>query len=324
MIVDESENSIRKFSEILESTNSIEVVGTLSSEKEIFEMVGWLSPDVVLMQVALCKRGDNEIFDFLLKKRIPLILIGNENDIVEEDLLELLEKGAIDFLSLPGEKKDVLRRVKGASMAKPRPLIGSITPLNVYFPWNLKLKKIVVIASSTGGPQALRQIIPKIPKNFPGAIIIVQHISKGFTRPLAERLDKVSEITVKEAEDQENLEKGVAYIAPYGVHLGIKDSKIALKEGKRIQGVIPSADYTMKSVAKKFDADSVGVVLTGMGKDGANGIEEIKRKKGRVIVQDRASSVIFGMPKAALMTGSVDKVVGLDRITEVLVKEATG
>jgi two-component system chemotaxis response regulator CheB len=149
-------------------------------------------------------------------------------------------------------------------------------------------------------------------------------MSKGFIRPFAERLDKVSEITVKEAEDQEKLKKGVAYLAPSGLHLVIEDSKIALKEGKRIHGVIPSADYTMKSVAKKFGVDSVGVVLTGMGKDGAKGIEEIKRKKGRVIVQGRGSSVIFGMPKTALMTGIVDKVVELDRIPEALVKEASG
>jgi two-component system chemotaxis response regulator CheB len=324
MIVDESESSIRKLSEILESAHSIEVVCTLSDEKGISEMVGWLSPDVVLMQVAQCKRGDNEIFDFLLEKRIPLVLTGNEKDIVEEDLIELLEKGAIDFLSLPGEKRDFIRRVKSASMAKPRPIIGSITPLSVYFPGNVKLRKIVVIASSTGGPQALRQIIPKIPKNFPGALIIVQHMSKGFTGPLAKSLDSLSAIKVKEAEDGDPITIGAAFIAPHGYHLEIEDSMIVLKSGKPLHGVIPAADITMKSVIKSYGNDVVGVILTGMGKDGAKGIEEIKNKKGRTIVQDKESSVIFGMPQAALMTGKVDKVVGVDRIPEVLIKEVAG
>jgi two-component system chemotaxis response regulator CheB len=174
MIVDESDSSRRDFSEILESNHSIEVVCKLSDEKEISEMVGWISPDVLLMKVALCKRWGFAIFDFLLKEKIPLILTGDEGDVEDDDLIELLEKGAIDFLSLPGEKKDFIRRVKGAAMAKPRVLSGRLTPTKVYFPEGSGLRKIVVMASSTGGPQALRQIIPKLPGNFPGAIIIIK------------------------------------------------------------------------------------------------------------------------------------------------------
>jgi two-component system chemotaxis response regulator CheB len=324
MIVDESKSSIRKLSEILESDHSFDVVCTLSNEKEVSNMVGWLSPDVVLMQIALCKRGEKEIFDYLLKKRIPLVLTGHEKDLVDEDFIELLEKGAMDFLSLPGEKNDFIRRVKSASMAKPRPIIGSITPLSVYFPGNVRLRKIIVIASSTGGPNALRQIIPKIPKNFPGAIIIVQHIGKGFTGALAKSLDMLSEIRVKEAEDGDTLTIGAAFIAPHGYHLQIEDSVIVLKSGKPLHGVIPAADITMKSVSKVYGNDVIGVILTGMGKDGAKGVEEIKNNKGRTIVQDKETSAIFGMPYAALMTGKVDKVVGIDRIPEVLLKEVTG
>jgi two-component system chemotaxis response regulator CheB len=322
MIVDPSEESRMRLSEMLESSYSIEVVCKLGAEKQTAEMVGWISPDVVLVDVSICKKDSFKLFDFLMRKKIPILVICNKKN-AWNDLASLLERGAIDVIFIPGDKKEIIKKVRTAAMARPLDIKERLTAINARFHGILGLQSVVVIASSTGGPQALRRIIPKLPKGFPCAIIIVQHMGKGFTRPFAERLDKVSEITVKEAEDQEKLKKGVAYIAPNGFHLEIEDSRIALKEGKPINGVMPSADYTMKSVAKTYGADSVGVVLTGMGRDGAKGIKEIKRKKGRVIAQDRESSVIFGMPKAALMTGNVDKVLELEKIPEALVKEAS-
>ncbi len=322
MIVDPSEESRKGLSEVLESSYSIEVVCKLAGEKQTAEMVGWMSPDVVLINLSVCRKDKNKLFDFLMEKKIPILVICHEQNAWNE-LTSLLERGAIDVIFVPGAKKETLKKVRTAALAKPLKLKDRLTTITTRFHDVLGLQSVVVIASSTGGPQALHQIIPKLPKGFPSAIIIVQHMSKGFTQPFAQRLDKVSEITVKEAVDSEKLQKGVAYVAPYGFHLEIEDSKITLKEGRPINGVIPSADRTMKSVAKIFGADSVGVVLTGMGRDGASGIEEIKKKKGRVIAQDEQSSVIFGMPKAALMTGSVDKVLELEKIPEALVKEAS-
>lgn len=322
MIVDPSEESRRWLSEVLESSPSIEVVCKLSSEKQATDMVGWLSPDVVLINLSMCRKDSNKLFDFLIEKKIPILVICNEQN-ARNELASLLERGAIDVIFIPGGKKESLKKVRTAAMSRPLILKDRLAAITTRFHGVLGLQSVIVIASSTGGPQALHMIIPKLPKDFPCAIIIIQHMSKGFTRPFAERLDRVSQITVKEAVDQENLKKGVAYVAPNGFHLEIENSKIVLKEGAPINGVIPSADYTMKSVAKIFGADSVGVILTGMGRDGASGIKEIKRNKGRVIVQDEKSSVIFGMPQAALKTGSVDRVLELEKIPEALVKEAS-
>lgn len=325
MIIDESENSRQKLSEILESDHSIEVVCKLGDEDGAAEMVGWMSPDVVLIKVDICKKGGVEFFDSILKKKIPMIVIGNGKDRCDE-LIDLLEKGAVDFLAWPNNKpnsKDVIKKVKNASKARPLQLKERLSAIRVKFPDGTGLKKVVVIASSMGGPQAVRQIIPKMPKNFPAAIIIVQHMSKGFTESLAKSLDRISEITVKEAVDKESLAKGVAYIAPQGYHLYIEDAKILLRKGSPINGVIPSADCAMKSAAESYGPDSIGVVLTGMGKDGAKGIEEIKKAGGRTIAQDRNTSVVFGMPQAALMTRNIDKVVELERIPEVLIQEVS-
>ena len=321
MIIDEAEDSRRRLSEILESEHSIEVVCKLGDEAGIGEMAGWVAPDVILIKVGMCKKGGPALFDAVLKKKTPLIVMGNGREDECTQLVELLGKGAVDFLILPGGKKEIVEKVKNAAMATPVDLKDRLSVIKFRFPKPAELRKLIVIASSTGGPQALRRIIPRIPKNLPAAIIIVQHMGRGFTAQLAKSLGKISDIKVKEAQDGEPLVKGVAYVAPYGLHLFVEDGKITLKEGPPKHGVTPSADYAMKSAAEAYGMDSIGVVLTGMGKDGAIGIKEIKNAGGRTIVQDRKTSVVFRMPQEALKTGRVDKVVELERISEVLVQE---
>ncbi len=229
----------------------------------------------------------------------------------------------MDFLVIPSEIEEAILKVKNAAKARPIDIKDRLSAIKVKFPTVKGLGKGVVIASSTGGPQALKQIIPKLPSNFPGVIIIIQHIGKGFTSSLAKSLDGISLLRVKEAEDQEPLMRSVVYVAPYGHHLHVENNRFILKEGVPLNGVIPSADIAMKSVSECFGSESIGVILTGMGRDGTAGIVEIKKKKGRIIVQDRSTSVVFGMPEAALKTGVVDKVVEIEGLAEVLAKEAT-
>jgi two-component system chemotaxis response regulator CheB len=324
MIISDSVATRKNLSKALESDRSIEVVCKLGDEEGVDEMVEWISPDIGLIKGDMCSKEESDLFESFFKKKIPVIVIGEENEKKCDLLIDLLERGAIDYLTWQASKSEVVKKVKNASKTSPIRFANPPSKLKIRFPIKSGLRKVVVIASSTGGPQALRHILPKIPKKFPGAFIIIQHIGNGFATSIASSLNKISEIRVKEAKDGEKLKKGTAYVAPYGHHLIIEDETIHLEKGEPVNGVIPSADLTMKSVAEWYGMDSIGVVLTGMGKDGARGLGEIKKKHGRTIVQDRGTSVVFGMPQSALKTGNVDKVVDVTSIPEALMKEVNG
>ena len=321
MIIDFEEPIRQGLSSVLESKGGIEVVCKLGGCEGAAEMAGWISPDVVMAGLYALEEDETGFFNSLLKMSIPLIITLEDRQDQLNQAFRFLEKGAVDYLILPGEKNGTIEKVKTAALARPIDLAERLQPIKLTFPHAGSLRKVVVIASSTGGPQALRAIIPKLPQGLPAAVIVVQHMGRGFTTLLAERLDKISAISVEEAQDGRIIKGGCAYVAPYGRHLGVEKSRIALVAGQPINGVMPSADYTMASVAREYSADSVAVVLTGMGRDGGKGAGDIKSAGGRVIVQDRESSVIFGMPQAALKTGCVDKVVELSGIARSLAKE---
>lgn len=186
-------------------------------------------------------------------------------------------------------------------------------------------ESLVVIGSSTGGPQALQKIIPKLPSRINASILIVQHMPPKFTKSLAERLNLESSVLVKEAEQGDILEKGNVYIAPGDYHMLIKESlgklKIELNKDEKHKGVRPAVDLLMNSVAQISKYSKMGIILTGMGSDGAQGISSMKESNSYNIVQDKKSCVVYGMPKAALDTGDVDEVISLDKIAnEIIIK----
>lgn len=192
------------------------------------------------------------------------------------------------------------------------------------------VKAVVAVGTSTGGPKALLEILPNIPSDFPASIVIVQHMPGGFTKSLAERLNNLCEITVKEAEEGDILQPGWAYIAPGGYHMMFEtpgDSNIVIKLSKEppVNGHRPSVNVMMKSLSDTGIKNVVGVILTGMGKDGSEGIKAIKSKnKGFIIAQDENSSVVYGMPKGAVQTGAVDVVLPLNEIAYEIVKYVGG
>ncbi len=190
-------------------------------------------------------------------------------------------------------------------------------------------KKIVAIGASTGGPKSLQEVIPKIPGDIPAAFLVVQHMPAGFTKSLAERLDSLSELTVKEAEDGEIIRAGYVYIAPGNYHMLVaKDDgklKIKLSDEPPIKGHRPSIDAMLNSLSDTGIEDVIAIIMTGMGTDGSEGIVNIKRKNnGFIIAQDEESCVIYGMPKAALETGVVDFVVPLNEIAGQITKIVGG
>lgn len=179
---------------------------------------------------------------------------------------------------------------------------------------------IVVIGTSTGGPRALQSVLPLLSTKINASIVVVQHMPPKFTKSLSDRLNILSSINIKEAEEGDVLKRGYCYIAPGDYHMVVQavNTKyiINLNKEKAIKGLRPSVDILMESVAKLDKIDKVGIVMTGMGSDGAQGVSEIKRSNGYTIAQDKESSVVFGMPKLAIQTGYVDKIIPLDRIAD--------
>jgi two-component system chemotaxis response regulator CheB len=182
------------------------------------------------------------------------------------------------------------------------------------------VQRMVAIAASTGGPSALAEVLRGLPAGSPIGIVIVQHVAEGFSAGLAESLDRGSQISVREAQDGDDIKLGYAFLAPTGFHMVVKacatGNRIVLDKAPPVSGHRPSADVLFTSVAETYGHNSIGVILTGMGSDGASGIVAIKNAGGRTIVQDKESCVVFGMPKAAIETGVVDEILPLDSIGE--------
>ncbi len=338
LVVDDSLFMRRIISDILSRDPQIEVIGIASNGLEGYEKTLELSPDVVILDVQMpVMDGLTALKKIMQDKPTPVIMFSA---LTKKDALvtiRALEYGAVDFLAKPygpisldlsSVAEDLIRKVKAAAIAKirmfkfpkaiaikrrPKPLYGESPPV------------AVAIAASTGGPSALREVLAKIPGDVPAAFLIVQHMPPFFTKVLAEHLDARSELKVKEAENGELVMPGVAYIAPGGYHMEVikvgKIVRIRLNKGPKINNVRPSADPLMISVAKAFGANSIGVVLTGMGSDGAIGMRAIKEAGGRTIVQDEETCVVPGMPLAALKLGVVDKVLPIWDIGDAVIQE---
>jgi two-component system chemotaxis response regulator CheB len=243
----------------------------------------------------------------------------------------------MDFIAKPGNifemkrddiRAEIIRKVKICKNLR-IPEVGekSTEPVekrnNVY---GDKIKSIVAIGTSTGGPKALQEVIPLISPEVVSAFLVVQHMPAGFTKSLAERLDSMSGVNVKEAEDNEVIKNAHVYIAPGDYHMTVKKTgdsiyRIKLTKDPPVEGHRPSVDVMMESVADSGISNIVAVIMTGMGKDGTRGIEKLKNKKNaHVIAQDEGSCVVFGMPRVAISTGLVDAIVPLNQIAKEIMK----
>ncbi len=335
LVVDDSRFMRGVIRAILAADPAIDVVGTAADGLEAVEAVRALQPDVVTMDVDMPRAdGLTAVERIMTERPTPIVMISAHTRRDSAAAIRALELGAVDFVAKPsftvdlgldGLREEILRKVRVAARVRPVRTASRSRPRLVPEPtapprladearpadWT----PCVVIAASTGGPAALLGIVPDLPAGLPASILIVQHMPAPYTAALAAALAARSPLPVREASDGEWLRRGAVYVNPGGHHLTLAPGgRVVLHAPPTRQGQCPSADLAMMSVARRAGARCVGVILSGMGHDGAAGARAVRRAGGVVIAQDEATSVVYGMPKAAVDAGAVDLVVPLDEV----------
>ncbi len=328
MVVDDSALMRSVISDMLNSDPDIEVAGTARDGKDAIDKIGKYEPDVITLDIEMpVMDGLTALKKIMATDPIPVVMVSALTEKGSVDTIKALEYGAVDFIHKPSGsisldmqsvKEDLIKKVKVARSAKPRkPRMMNLDP--IVCSKNLS-KRIIAIGSSTGGPSALMEVVPRLPKNTP-PVLIVQHMPAGFTKSFAERLNKESAMKVKEASEGDKIEGGTVLIAPGDFHMVVMgNERIHLTKEPPINFVRPAVDPMMESVADVYGVNVIGVILTGMGSDGAIGMSAIKQKKGQTVAQDKDTCVVFGMPGAAVDTGCVDSVMPLSNIPEEIVR----
>ena len=330
LVVDDSAFVRKALGRMLGGAADIEVVGLAADGAQGLEMANDLRPDVITLDVKMPRLGGLETLKRLMQEcPTPVLLLSSLTQEGAEVTLRGLELGALDFvdkssvqgpMNLLGLADELLTKVRVLGGARER-REAALVAAEAADPFaGLPKAEVVAIGASTGGPAALQEIIPRLPAGFPGAVLVVQHIPKGFSRSLAERLGARSTLPVHEAEDGEALAPGVVLVAPAGIHTKVRRRgsvvRVNLDEEPRSTLHRPSVDVLMASVARAYGPRSLGVVLTGMGSDGTAGLGAIKDAGGRTLAESEESCVIYGMPKAAIQAGVVGRAVALSRMAD--------
>lgn len=322
LVVDDSAFVRKAIARMLNGAPDVEVVGMAADGEEGLELARALHPDVITLDIQMPRLGGLETLRRLLPDSASAVLLLSSLTQEGADVtLRGLELGALDFvdkstvqgpMNLLGLQQELLLKVRALAQApRPRPHPELPPPAPVEPAAGVARAEVVAIGASTGGPAALQAIVPALPASFPAAVIVVQHIPRGFSRSLAERLASRSALPVREAEDGERLQPGTVLIAPAGLHLKLHRRggavKVSLDEEPRAALHRPSVDVLMTAVARVYGARSLGVVLTGMGSDGTQGLRAIHQAGGRTLAESEESAVIYGMPKSAVEAGVVNR-----------------
>ena len=354
LIVDDSAFMRKVLEHIFNADDQLQVAGHAKDGREAVAMAESLKPDIITMDINMPHMdGLQATAQIMTTNPRPIVIVSSESKEGAASTLKALELGAIEFVGKPSSgvdldmhsvKEELLRKVRmaakvrvvrtasrlaltlqgasgNAAPAKPSPAVRTapVIPADQRFP-------VVVLGASTGGPATVMRLAPGFTRDFPAAVFLVQHMPASFTTQYAAQLAEFTSIRVKEAEANETVQPGTLYICPGAQHLRVTPAgRIQLDSTSgRINGYLPNIDVTMETVAAYAGAMSIGVVLTGMGNDGANGAKAIRSAGGMVLAQDEATSVIFGMPAEAIKLAAVDQVLAIDDIYAAIEKRVIG
>lgn len=335
LIVDDSSIMRRIISDILRSHPSIEVIGIAINGKMALNQLSALKPDVITLDIEMpFMNGLEALKEINRTNSTPVVMISSLTKRGAEVTIKALELGAVDFIAKPENpegfkniEKEIIDKVIAAANSKKSPFstLNKVKSL-INIPGVKKRNtinnlKTVIIGSSTGGPQALKEVIPFLPKDLPARFLVVQHMPPKFTEMFAQRLDKISELHVKEAEEGDMLEVGKVLLAPGNYHMNVEaDGTVSLNQDPAVWGVRPAVDITLGSAAKIYKQDLICVILTGMGKDGSKGAEAVKKFGGYCIAEDQSTCVIYGMPKCVIDAGHADKIEPINNVANAIVE----
>jgi two-component system, chemotaxis family, protein-glutamate methylesterase/glutaminase len=336
LVTDDSAFMRTAITRMIESDPGLRVAATAQTGQEALDKAKALKPDVITLDVEMPGMNGLETLRHIMKEcPTPVIMVSSLTQEGAEVTLEALDIGAFDYvpkqssfisLDIVKIREDLINKVKAAAGSKKRRPMSRVTSAassdrKVVLANPKNPATVVALGTSTGGPKALQEMLPLLPEDLNVPVLIVQHMPPGFTGPFARRLDGICKIAVREAIQEEEIQSGVVYIAPAGQHMTVYrrgTSKVALRLGQTPAGLLhmPCVDVMMNSVAEVYRSLTLGVIMTGMGADGAKGMETIKREGGFNVGQDEATCTVYGMPRSAAEAGVLHRVVPLLQIPE--------
>jgi two-component system chemotaxis response regulator CheB len=347
MVVDDSPLVRKIAADILQRDPDVSVVATAPSGELALKKVEKAAPDVITMDIEMPGMGGLSAIGEIMEKRpTPIIVLSASAQSGAEKTVRALERGAIDFIAKPAGSlsggiddiaAELIGKVKAAARVRLKEVNGPEKKQAPELegrrheggsepgPGNTKQSfELVAVGSSTGGPVALKQILTALPGDLPAGVVVVQHMPPVFTNAFAKRLDALCQVRVKEAEDGDPIRPGLVLIAPGGYHMTVTrttaEAHALLNCDEPVMGLRPSVDVLLDSVARVYGSRALGVILTGMGRDGARGMAALKGKGGTVIAQDKDTSVIFGMNREVINNGNADEVLPVGSIAEYITK----
>jgi len=335
LVVDDSALMRKLIPQILATDDSIEVVGTAMDGNFGLKKIEELKPQVVTLDLEMPGMGGLDMLRAIMRKhRLPVIVVSSHSTQGASVTFQALSLGAFDFVAKPTDVasrmqesgRELIAKIKAAAQSRGLQIANDLPePVRrrkAHAVANREATRIVAIGVSTGGPQSLQYVLSQLPSDFPGCIVVVQHMPEGFTEMFARRLNESCALSIKEAQSGDVLHAGRVLICPGSRHLKVKRLPLGdvavLSDEPRVSGHRPSADVLFKSVAEEFGPRGVGVIMTGMGDDGAHALGLIKVAGGTTIAQSEQSCVVFGMPKAAIERGHAMRIVDLQAIASTL------
>jgi two-component system, chemotaxis family, protein-glutamate methylesterase/glutaminase len=335
LVVDDSALMRKVLTDLIGAEGDMEVVGAARDPFVAREMIRSLDPDVITLDVEMPRMDGLKFLENLMRLRpMPVLMVSTLTEKGSEISLRALELGAVDFITKP--KLDIVRTMNeyGEEIAEKIRAVAQARfpdrarrvplPLARIGASRISAENLIAVGASTGGTEAIRKLLVTLPPDAPG-ILIAQHMPEGFTRSFAARLDSLSRMRVKEAEEGDRVLPGHAYVAPGHSHLLLQRSaghySLRLSQSEPVNRHRPSVDVLFRSVAAHAGTNAIGVILTGMGKDGAQGMLEMRLAGAYTLAQDEESCVVFGMPKEAIAIGAVDEIASIEDIPALLMKQ---